>query len=762
MRYLKRYKIFESSERNKDVSSLLGNNQGYYNLFDKFHKSGISIERLSELINRIREDRNLIKINLTTLETIEQVDDYLTKVEEESKYNKVLDQLSNRYNNLLSDKVKSLLYDNRDDIELLKMFFRKIKVYKDSSQFYTALDNFIKNNKGDFNLKSILPKIDKTSEIIHKDESLLIIKINTFDQSKLLGSQNWCISRQEHYFNSYSNNRKQYFIWDFTMPSHSKLSQIGVTLEISGKYHTAHYKDDSQCSTDYVTDNFGDYLEMHKWIYNEMKLGRLVVISNIISVFSSDKISKDDKLKLAYSKDFVAKIIITPQLFRDILNIIEIDFESMLVKLDNDFKKLHSPQITNILVYLISKNIDISKLIPLVYLEIGGPNSIIVISKAISEYNLTHLNLRDTNVRSSDILLYDRVIQDKLLDILVDQGVIDHFVLKHVSKKKYDEIVEKYKNKNFLHVPVKSISFISIESIIRDFDFELTKNLHSSRNNKVIEALHRLYHSKTHQLEILEMFRTKGSSEYNNQISILNILDDVKLIDGKYTYHVSDEVVEYFETKEYSNGYSYVPKHHLIDRTKIIRYLKKDYTIGDSFDEDIQKFYKKEFKETPSIAQVMKSPFYIKYDIEDKNDVYTIELKNWSPKLVFDVPLSGFYNAWEMAKKQYLENISLDLWIGFSSAFYNHFGFENNLEKRESSFYHRTLVINPFKIWAIRKLWSMGPDSSEFSDYIMDYCRLRDFYFIEWDYLATGESFHYWLCEELKKVCSEYNKHEKK
>lgn len=599
MRYLKRYKIFESSERNKDISRLLGNNQGYYNLFDKFHKSGISIERLSELINRIREDRNLIKINLTTLETIEQIDDYLTKVEEESKYNKVLDQLSNRYNNLLSDKVKSLLYDNRDDIELLKMFFRKIKVYKDSSQFYTALDNFIKNNKGDFNLKSILPKIDETSQIIHKDESLLIIKINTFEQSKLLGSQNWCISRQEHYFNSYSNNRKQYFIWDFTMPSHSKLSQIGITLELSGKYHTAHYKDDSQCAPEYVVDNFGDYLEMHKWIYFEMLIGNMVTEANVKSVFS--KITKEEKERLVDSNAFKIKMVLNPSIFELVYSMTPLDFESILDNLDDNFKKINTYRILNILSFLLSKGVNISKMIPLVYLELGGFASKMVISAALKDYNFTDLNITSTDVSKSDIEMYKDDVQDKLLDILIKKGSIKHYILRSVNKKKYDEIAEQYKNKNFLEVPLNCIPFISTKSIIRrirrsDFDFEqITKNLHLRGNKNVLEAIARLYNSKEYEIDILEMFKSKCKSDYNIQINNLKQFDDLKLVDGNYVYNVSDEVVQYFSNKEAHADKYRTPKHHIIDKGDVLRYLAKEYYINDTFEEDIQNFYKKVF-----------------------------------------------------------------------------------------------------------------------------------------------------------------------
>ena len=155
-----------------------------------------------------------------------------------------------------------------------------------------------------------------------------------------------------------------------------------------------------------------------------------------------------------------------------------------------------------------------------------------------------------------------------------------------------------------------------------------------------------------------------------------------------------------------------------------------------------------------SAIEMIRSEFYINRDF----DIPTIDISSryWPTGIGFDAPLNEFYEAWEKAKKQYLENLSFDLWIGFSSAFYNHFGFKNNSD--EPSFHTRNLIVNPFKIWVIKKLWSIGPDSSEFSDYIMDYCRSRNFYFIEWKDMVMGESFHYYLSQELRVVCSKYNK----
>lgn len=95
-------------------------------------------------------------------------------------------------------------------------------------------------------MDSTLMKIDDTSEIVYQNENdnLLILKISTFKQSKLLGTNKWCISRDESHFDNYTTNRFQYFIYDFNKEPSDKLSKIGITLNPNGTYHTAHYGND--------------------------------------------------------------------------------------------------------------------------------------------------------------------------------------------------------------------------------------------------------------------------------------------------------------------------------------------------------------------------------------------------------------------------------------------------------------------------------------------------------------------------------------
>src|SRR5690606_34900688 len=66
---------------------------------------------------------------------------------------------------------------------------------------------------------------------LYKEDNVYVFKIDNFEQSKAIGSTSWCISRHEHYFDSYTeNNAVQLFIFDFNKSSKDNKSMIGMTL----------------------------------------------------------------------------------------------------------------------------------------------------------------------------------------------------------------------------------------------------------------------------------------------------------------------------------------------------------------------------------------------------------------------------------------------------------------------------------------------------------------------------------------------------
>lgn len=91
----------------------------------------------------------------------------------------------------------------------------------------------------------LLKSENANTDVVLDGRDLLILKINDYKASSILGSASWCISRNENYFKNYTeNDNSQYFIYDFSKDSSDNDSMIGITLDKKGEKTAMHYKND--------------------------------------------------------------------------------------------------------------------------------------------------------------------------------------------------------------------------------------------------------------------------------------------------------------------------------------------------------------------------------------------------------------------------------------------------------------------------------------------------------------------------------------
>lgn len=73
------------------------------------------------------------------------------------------------------------------------------------------------------------------------------IVVVDFEAAKNLGSQSWCLSRSENYFDSYTGDDSvQYFYFDFSKISKDNKSMIGFTINKYGELTNSHIKNDDE------------------------------------------------------------------------------------------------------------------------------------------------------------------------------------------------------------------------------------------------------------------------------------------------------------------------------------------------------------------------------------------------------------------------------------------------------------------------------------------------------------------------------------
>jgi hypothetical protein len=187
---------------------------------------------------------------------MEDLDDKMHKKIKQHKVQQFAQSIaSKKYRNLYNEESYNII-ENIYDLKLKTDMFqdyigKKIAAYKTPEEFNKGLMTFL-DSFNSFNMEAMTTKVENAgATIISQSDDCLIVAINDYEQSKLLGSSSWCIVRAESYFDSYTGDgNQQYFIFDFTKDSDDNESMVGITLDRKGKYYAAHYKDDNEVEED--------------------------------------------------------------------------------------------------------------------------------------------------------------------------------------------------------------------------------------------------------------------------------------------------------------------------------------------------------------------------------------------------------------------------------------------------------------------------------------------------------------------------------
>jgi ankyrin repeat protein len=297
---LKSLDIPQDSPEYIKLKNLLGKHQGYLGKFTEWlFKDDIPFEQLQSIFNELKS----IKLDkpITDFKSPEKVYDYLTSLKINTKVNQVIKALPSGTRRLVNDKLKDLISNNIKYASNIKDFYsKKGGRYKTLDKLYNDTESLIKNLSGGWNVKSIKYNED---ELVYKDDTTLILHIDSYKRSHKLGSQHWCISTDEYMWEDYTEGfNKQYFIYDFSKSPSSKESMIGVTLKPNGDIYATHYRDDSPANKQEVKSEYSGYLTPYSKDYIRSKVD-MNNIENIIRYGFTEELN--DKLNKGWdpSKD---------------------------------------------------------------------------------------------------------------------------------------------------------------------------------------------------------------------------------------------------------------------------------------------------------------------------------------------------------------------------------------------------------------------------------------------------------------------------
>jgi len=255
----------------KEEADYLKKEQKYYQMFFRFYiNEEINHQELSDLYKSIQKHKNTLsqqKVDLTNLNTSEEVYDTLDRMKLIEKTNKFIKLIPNPLRNRIKsdyDFIQSLSeYIQEYSYEDYKNVFMK-KVARIKNEEPKVFFELLQKHIDSFAPKSELYKRVEDhpgAEVVASSDDYLVARIYSKKASCDLGSSQWCISNQSYnYWDSYVVNKQnigpgvQYFVWDFRYGSTDIKSQVGITKyrgiysgygSSKNKTYVAHLKNDS-------------------------------------------------------------------------------------------------------------------------------------------------------------------------------------------------------------------------------------------------------------------------------------------------------------------------------------------------------------------------------------------------------------------------------------------------------------------------------------------------------------------------------------
>jgi hypothetical protein len=202
-------------------------------------------------------------------ETLEELNDTMVMILEKQKINKFQKSIL-RNKNDLADEESFLLFQTLFNLNISKDKIsdnlKKINAWDASFQLNESLKKII-NLFNENSIEKIIFKIESeelNANVISKDNNVAIIEIQGYRTSSAIGSNQWCISYDETYWDTYlyidensKNNEEKdienstFFIFDFNKPAQDLESMVAFTTKPSGHIIFAHNKNDANILTSY-------------------------------------------------------------------------------------------------------------------------------------------------------------------------------------------------------------------------------------------------------------------------------------------------------------------------------------------------------------------------------------------------------------------------------------------------------------------------------------------------------------------------------
>lgn len=309
----RKYNVDSRDTRIIELRKVLGNKMGYFGKMAKWvFEDDVPISEIELIMNSLQNIRISKPIHEFTY--IEELSDYIRDTQNKRKLNQIIKSIPSKSRRNVSTRIKELIYSNieRED-EIRGFLSKKGGSCKTEDELYQRISEVINLSGQNTSYKAVIRRIKvrllilkvlgiinllswirngsrnriKHGEIVYKDGKNIILKVNTYTLSRLLGSPHWCISTSKYYWDMYvpkDGVNNQYFI--FQTEHKDKKSMVGVTVTPGDTNKHIHFRDDTKCNDVSYLDKYDKYLRGTKLVIKtwvdlvEYKISDLNIILN--------------------------------------------------------------------------------------------------------------------------------------------------------------------------------------------------------------------------------------------------------------------------------------------------------------------------------------------------------------------------------------------------------------------------------------------------------------------------------------------------
>lgn len=569
--------------------------------FYEILKGNDVIDNFNSIKNTILEYNNILFLieNLS----IEDIEDMIVERKPYFQYEKLIKRnFKNEYSKLINKKNKNTLVNMfKSGIhyeDFLKEFIPKIKRYKSSEQFFNGIKSYI-NLKSNWVFEEYKKKFyENKAKYVEIKENVFVVKIENYEQSKNLGSSQWCISYGQEYFEEYTKFfGEQFFIYDFNKGSDDKMSLIGFTTDIFSNVKNVHDRfDNSLENEDYeeivkrlkIKDKYYINQKINKTKNKFWKFVGFIKLKDFKS--AQENYTGDEKFEL-----------------KTLLNNIELD--------ENTVNFLNKNKVfSNLQSFSEISFLNLKKLINF--------NENIKDFDELFVYYLNNNGIERDNIINSEKMMIEgnEKIKDKIVDIFVNNPFkfySSFYTVFDFFKSNYEKNKKDYNlnSENFIKIMLRSdrsrlieenIIFKKIISNLKEKEVDEIVKIALRENNYIYLSLIDDKFFKGDIKDKIDDYLSKKNNFYFNQIvEALNENDKPnKILKYIIDYGFKENKINYTKEKKYLFKNEYIRniafKNKLFNIEDYLSYLhynkyvkKESFNIDKSMEKDILKVLEK-------------------------------------------------------------------------------------------------------------------------------------------------------------------------